>query len=174
MSSTPRSASAPVEGSDPWSNLDEAGNGLTVNDFLTTMLSQLVTALRSSVTEPYATQFDLTVPEWRILALLAHGEPMSFAELVKQSTSDKALVSRTLRLLEDRGLVTLQSEGTTPRKRLACTISEAGAALHAQVIPLARRGQASVIRLLSPEERRGLYTGLRKLHGICTGSGKED
>ena len=26
---------------------------------------------------------------------------------------------------------------------------------------------------LSPEERQGLYTGLRKLHGICTGSGKE-
>ncbi|MWL91116.1 MULTISPECIES: MarR family winged helix-turn-helix transcriptional regulator [unclassified Cupriavidus] len=174
MSSTPHIAPIDVEPVDPWSSLDEAGNGLTVNDFLTTMLSQLVTALRNSVTEPYATQFDLTVPEWRILALLAaDGEAMSFAELVKQSTSDKALVSRTLRLLEDRGLVILESEGSTPRKRLACKISEQGAALHAQVIPLARRGQASVIRLLSPEERQGLYTGLRKLHGICTGSGKE-
>ncbi|SDP05402.1 DNA-binding transcriptional regulator, MarR family [Ralstonia sp. 25mfcol4.1] len=172
MSSTTQHTPATTEGIDPWSHLDEAGTGLNVNDFLTTMLSQLVTALRSSVTEPYATQFDLTVPEWRILALLAHGEPMSFAELVKQSTSDKALVSRTLRLLEDRGLVTLESQGTTPRKRLSCKISEAGAALHAQVIPLARRGQASVIRLLTPEERHGLYAGLRKLHGICTGAGK--
>lgn len=173
MSSTTQHTSADAGSTDPWSNLDDAGSGLNVNDFLTTMLSQLVTALRNSVTEPYATQFDLTVPEWRILALLAHGEPMSFAELVKQSTSDKALVSRTLRLLEDRGLVTLESEGTTPRKRLSCKISEAGATLHAQVIPLARRGQASVIRLLTPEERQGLYSGLRKLHGICTGSGKD-
>ncbi|AZG15837.1 MarR family winged helix-turn-helix transcriptional regulator [Cupriavidus pauculus] len=172
MSSTTQQSPATSDMRDPWSDLDEAGTGLTVNDFLTTMLSQLVTALRNSVTEPYASQFDLTVPEWRILALLAHGEPMSFAELVRQSTSDKALVSRTLRLLEDRGLVTLESEGATPRKRLACKISETGAALHAQVIPLARRGQASVIRLLTPEERHGLYTGLRKLHGICTGAGK--
>jgi DNA-binding MarR family transcriptional regulator len=172
MSSTTRSASVATDAADPWSNLDEAGTDLSVNDFLTTMLSQLVTALRSSVTEPYASQFDLTVPEWRILALLAHGETMAFAELVRQSTSDKALVSRTLRLLEDRGLVTLDSEGGSPRKRLACRISPAGAALHAQVIPLARRGQATVIRMLTPEERHGLYAGLRKLHGICTGAEK--
>lgn len=172
MSSTPPNPSDTADGVDPWSNLDEAGTGLTVNDFLTTMLAQLVTALRSSITEPYARQFDLTVPEWRLLALLAHGEPMSFAELVRQATSDKALVSRTLRLLEDRGLITLDSTGTSPRKRLACRISPDGAALHAQVMPLARRGQASVIRLLTPEERHGLYTGLRKLHGLCTGSGK--
>jgi len=170
MPSTTRSASVAA---DPWSNLDEAGTDLSVNDFLTTMLSQLVTALRSSVTEPYASQFDLTVPEWRILALLAHGQPISFADLVRQSTSDKALVSRTLRLLEDRGLVTLESEGGTPRKRLTCTISPEGAALHAQVIPLARRGQAAVIRMLTPEERHGLYTGLRKLHEICTTAAKE-
>jgi len=30
-----------------------------------------------------------------------------------------------------------------------------------------------VIRLLTPEERHGLYTGLRKLHGICTGAGRD-
>jgi len=173
MTSTTRSASVANETTDPWSNLDEAGSDLSVNDFLTTMLGQLVTALRSSVTEPYASRFDLTVPEWRILALLAHGEQMSFAELVRQSTSDKALVSRTLRLLEDRGLVTLESEGGTPRKRLTCRISPEGTALHAQVIPLARRGQATVIRMLTPEERHGLYVGLRKLHEICTGTAKK-
>ena len=79
MSSTTRSASVDTGTTDPWSNLDEAGTDLNVNDFLTTMLSQLVTALRSNVTEPYASRFELTVPEWRILALLAHGETMSFA-----------------------------------------------------------------------------------------------
>jgi DNA-binding MarR family transcriptional regulator len=171
MPSSTRSAAKATGATDPWSNLDEAGTDLNVNDFLTTMLSQLVTALRNNVTEPYASRFELTVPEWRILALLAHGEQMSFADLVRQSTSDKALVSRTLRLLEDRGLVTLESEGGT-RRRLACRISPEGAALHAQVIPLARRGQASVIRMLTPEERHGLYAGLRKLHELCTGAEK--
>ncbi|MFS8974022.1 MarR family transcriptional regulator [Cupriavidus necator] len=154
---------APDTPTSPWTDLDEAGTGLSVDNFLTTMLSQLVTALRSTVTKPYAEQFGLTVPEWRILALLAHARELPFAELVEQSTSDKALVSRTLRLLEERGLVHLTSTGNTPRKKLICAITEAGAALHDQVMPLARRGQAQVIRQLSPEEREAVYQGLRKL-----------
>lgn len=158
----------------PWAQLDEQGNGLDVDDFLTTMLSQLVNALRRTVTLPYAEQFELTVPEWRLLALLAHARQLPFAELVQQSTSDKALVSRTLRLLEGRGLVKLDAEGNTPRKRLICSITPAGLALHEQVMPLARKGQAEVIRLLEPEERRAMYQALRKLHGLCVTPGRGD
>ncbi|MGO4332294.1 MarR family winged helix-turn-helix transcriptional regulator [Cupriavidus sp. 2TAF22] len=151
----------------PWAELDENGSGLVVDDFLTTMLSQLVNALRRTVTLPYAEKFELSVPEWRVLALLAHARPLPFAELVLQSTSDKALVSRTLRLLEGRGLVQLDSEGNTPRKKLICSITPAGLALHEQVMPLARKSQAEVIRLLEPGERRAMYQALRKLHGLC-------
>ncbi len=147
----------------PWTDLDEAGSGLTVDNFLTTMLSQLITRLSSTVTQPYAEQFGLTVPEWRILALLAYARRLPFSELVVQSTSDKALVSRTLRLLEERGLVLLETEGNTPRKKLICSVTEAGIALHDEVMPLARRGQADVIRQLEPEERRAVYLGLKKL-----------
>ncbi|CAG9169032.1 MarR family winged helix-turn-helix transcriptional regulator [Cupriavidus respiraculi] len=151
----------------PWTDLDEAGSGLTVDNFLTTMLSQLVTALRHSVTLPYAEQFSLTVPEWRLLALLAHTGPISFSELVRLSTSDKALVSRALRMLEGRELVTLEAEGNTPRKKLNCTITQQGLDLHARIMPIARREQAAVLRLLEPAEREALYLALRKLHSRC-------
>lgn len=151
----------------PWTRLDEQGTGLTVDDFLTTMLSQLVNALRRTVTQPYAERFDLTVPEWRLLALLAHAGELAFADLVVQSTSDKALVSRTLRLLEQRGLVRLSNAGNSPRKKLFCNITSAGMALHDQVIPLARRHQAAVLRLLDTGEREALYRALRKLHAQC-------
>lgn len=151
----------------PWSELDEEGTGLTVDDFVTTMLSQLVNALRRTVTQPYAERFDLTVPEWRLLALLAHTGELPFAQLVVQSTSDKALVSRTLRLLEQRDLVKLVTAGNTPRKKLICSLTPAGMTLHDQVIPLARRHQAAVLRLLDKDEREALYRALRKLHSAC-------
>ena len=48
---------------------------------------------------------------------------LAFSDLVKQSTSDKALVSRTLKLLEGRGLVELQAEGNTPRKKVYCAVT---------------------------------------------------
>ncbi len=81
--------------------------------------------------------------------------------LVVQSTSDKALVSRTLRLLEKRGLVELRAEGNTPRKRLTCLITPAGNVLHEQVIPLARRSQAEAIHVMTPEERVVVFRALK-------------
>ena len=107
--------------------------------------------------------FGLTVPEWRLLSLLAHAKSLPFAELVVQSTSDKALVSRTLRLLEKRGFVELRAEGSTPRKALTCSITPAGDALHAKVIPMARRRQAEAIGVMTPEERRVVYRALKRV-----------
>jgi DNA-binding MarR family transcriptional regulator len=166
MSTPPIPPDAPpasLEGVDPWFALGEDGAGLTVDHFLTTVLSQVVLALRRSITLPYAQEFGLTVPEWRLLSLLAHAKRLPFAELVVQSTSDKALVSRTLRLLEKRGLVELQAEGNTPRKRLTCLITPAGDTLHEQVIPLARRSQAEAIRVMTPEERSVVFRALKRV-----------
>ncbi len=164
---SPKSPPASLPLADPWSDLSEAGDGLTVDNFLTTFMSQVVTALRRSITLPYAEKFELTVPEWRLLSLLAHAKRLPFAELVLQSTSDKALVSRTLRLLEKRGLVEIQQEGNTPRKRLICFITAEGEALHEKIIPLARRSQAEIIRVMTPEERRVVFQALKRVQQSC-------
>jgi DNA-binding MarR family transcriptional regulator len=158
---------ATLQEPDPWSSLSEDGDGLTVDNFLTTFMSQVVNALKRSITQPYAQQFGLTVPEWRLLSLLSHSKRLPFAELVLQSTSDKALVSRTMRLLEKRGLVEIHAEGNTPRKRLICLITAEGDALHRKVIPLARRSQAEVIRVMSPDERRVVFHALKRVQQSC-------
>ena len=151
----------------PWTDLDEAGSGLTVDTFLTTLMIQVGNALRRTITVPYADAAELTVSEWRLLALIAHAGELPFSALVLQSTSDKALVSRTLRLLEDRGLVTLQAQGSTPRKKILCAITPAGRQLHDEVMPVARRHQAAALRVLSQEERDVMHRVLVKLHGYC-------
>lgn len=151
----------------PWDSLPESGDGLTVDLFLTTLASQLATGLRRSVTLPYARAAGLTVPQWRLLALVAHARQLGFAELVAQSTSDKALVSRTVRQLEQRGLVNLSPEAGRSRGRLVVAVTAAGIELHAQVIPVARQRQAQMIRQLTVAERRGLYAGMLKLIEAC-------
>ncbi|MDM0048666.1 MarR family winged helix-turn-helix transcriptional regulator [Variovorax sp. J22R115] len=160
-------SSLTVEAATPWTELDEAGTTLTVDAFITTMMSQVGNALRRTITLPYADQFGLSVSEWRVLSLVAHSERLAFSDLVKQSTSDKALVSRTLKLLEARGLVELQAEGNTPRKKVYCAVTAAGKALHAEAIPIARRRQAAAIRVLTPDERDAMYRALLKLREYC-------
>lgn len=157
----------------PWTNLDEGGSGLTVNNFLTTKLSRVINALRRNLTKAYAGQFGLSVSEWRLLSLLAHAQQLSFAELVIQSTSDKALVSRTMRQLEARGMVEMRPESEMSRKRLTCLITRKGDALHAKIIPLARRRQAAVLRLLTPEQRAVLYSSLNILYQYCLEEGDD-
>ena len=151
----------------PWSDLDEQGTGLTVDAFITTLMSQVGNALRRQLTVPYAEQFGLTVSEWRLLSLVAHAGRIVFGELVAQSTSDKALVSRTLKLLEGRRLVRLETEGTGPRKKTWCHITPEGEALHRQAIPIARARQAAAIRVLPPEERDAMYRALMRLRAHC-------
>lgn len=155
----------------PWSALDESGSTLTVDAFLTTLMSQVGNALRRTITVPYADAAGLTVSEWRLLALIAHAGELPFSALVVQSTSDKALVSRTLRLLQERGLVALQAEGSTPRKKILCTITAEGQRLHDQVMPQARRRQAAALCVLTPEEREVMYRALHKLRGYCQEGG---
>lgn len=162
----PTAPSAPLEAS-PWDSVNADGDGLTVDNFLTTRMSQTINALRRIVTLPYAQAHGLTVSEWRLLSLVAHAQSIPFGELVVQSTSDKALVSRTVRLLEERRLVRIEAEGPTPRKKLTIHITPEGDALHAQVIPIARQRQAEMIRVMTLEERRALFSGLQKLLDAC-------
>jgi DNA-binding MarR family transcriptional regulator len=151
--------------SSPWDELDATGTGLTVDNFLTTRLSKLSNSLRRTLTSPYAQAHDLSVSEWRLLSLIAHARVVPFGELVVQSTSDKALVSRTLRLLEGRSLVKISPEDENSRKRLLCQITPQGEALHQQVIPIARARQAQALRELNPAQRRALFHALRTLQG---------
>lgn len=151
----------------PWSSLDQAGTGLSVDDFLTTVTSRAANALRRAITVPYADRHGLSVSEWRLLSVLAEAREMSFADLVVASVSDKAMVSRTLRLLQERGWVQVENQGSNPRwKQIHCRITPAGLALHRKVMPAARQAQAAMILRMSPQERLVVYRSLKMLRAI--------
>ncbi|PHP64788.1 MarR family transcriptional regulator [Zhengella mangrovi] len=147
----------------PWSDLDPSGEGLIVHDFLTTRVSALMSALRRQVTQPYASRYGLSISEWRVLSLVAHAGTLPFGDLVVQSTSDKALVSRTIRLLEKRDLLEIVPESKNSKKKIACRITGKGKALHDEAIVIARRSQAEVICSLDREEREALFAIIAKL-----------
>ena len=161
--------------SDPWADLDEDGTGLSVDDFITTVMSRTANALRRTITLPYAERFGITVSEWRMLSVLAEARELSFSELVVQSVTDKAQVSRTLRLMQERGLIALEGAEGNPRwKQMQCHITPAGLAVYEEVMPLARKSQAAMIRNLSREERVVTYRALKTLRAMCEKCGPID
>ncbi|MBF23513.1 MAG: MarR family transcriptional regulator [Pusillimonas sp.] len=155
----------------PWTNVQEDGRNLTVDQFPSTVIVQLANSLRREVTTKYAEKYGLTVSEWRLLSLLARFAPIPFGELVALSGSDKALVSRTLRALEQHGFCKVQPEPGGHKKKLICEITQAGLAKHEIVMPVAQRLQAAVLAQLTKTEREIMYSALMKLHEACD-SGK--
>ena len=161
----PRSS---VRTSSPWVSIARSGSGLNVEDFLTFRITRLSNALRANLTKRYLEEFNLSLPEWRLLALIARFAPLRFSEVTNRSSMDKGQVSRTLRVMEKRGLTKLKViRGTRAVEALAApvmvSITAKGRALYKAVLPAARSRQAELLLTLNEKERVALYATLDKL-----------
>lgn len=154
----------------PWSTLAASGSNLNFEDFLTFRITRLSNALRTNLTKPYLEAFGLSLPEWRLLALTARFAPLRFSEVTSRSSMDKGQVSRTLRVMEKRGLTKLKVIRGTTRSTEALaapvmvSITAKGMGLYRSVLPVARRRQAEMLLTLSEKERNALYATLAKLY----------
>jgi DNA-binding MarR family transcriptional regulator len=152
----------------PWKDLSSDGDQLRVDDFITTQVVRLGIVLRKKITQRYVTSLGLTEPQWRILSVMAESPHMAMTQLVTEAVINKALVSRILRQLEERGLVEIASEPNAPRKGLRCKLSSKGRTLYEKAIPEVRRQQAAMILKMSTEERDVTFHALKKLYALST------
>ena len=157
----------------PWLTLSRNGANLHTEDFLTFRLTRLSNALRNNMTKPYLEEFDLSLPEWRLLALVTRFSPLRFSELTNRSSMDKGQVSRTLRVMTKRGLTktkVIAQRGSRSAEALAAPVSVSitakGKALYKSVLPVAQRRQAQMLQTLSDAERLALFTTLDKLFAV--------
>lgn len=154
----------------PWSNISRSGSNLNIDDFLTFRLTRLSNALRTNLTKRYLEEFDLSIPEWRLLALVTRFSPVRFSELTNRSSMDKGQVSRTLQVMTKRGLIKMKvvkQRGSRSAAALAApvivSVSPKGKALYKLVLPVARERQADLLRQLSESERLSLYAILDRV-----------
>jgi DNA-binding MarR family transcriptional regulator len=171
----PRSAADGTAGDsdlDPWRDLDHAAN-LDLREFPSFLLLRLGTAIQRSVMPQYTRQVGLSLPEWRLLPLLARVSPLQLSALTSLSTLDKALVSRAVRLLSGKGLATVMPDPAHGR-RLVIAITPAGQALHDKVLPDARKRQIALLSVLDAEERSTLYRAINKLTAALDASSAAD
>lgn len=154
----------------PWSTVSSNGSHLNVEDFLTFRITRLSNSLRTNLTKPYLESFGLSLPEWRLLALVARFAPMRFSEVTQRSGMDKGQVSRTLRVMATRGLTktkAIKNGGSRSTEALAApvmvSITPKGTSLYKAVLPVARKRQADMLLSLNQAERVALYSIIDKL-----------
>lgn len=138
---------------------------LRLQDFLPYRLSILSNRISGAIADSYETRFNLTMREWRIMAVVAESPEISAGQVAERTAMDKVAVSRAVsRLLADGRL--LRHFSATDRRRSVLRLSKAGERLYAQVVPLARDYEAALLALLSPEEEHQLDRMLTRLMEI--------
>lgn len=142
----------------PWLEPGDDAELLQIQDFPTFLLMRLAVATRNSITLRYLKPHGVTLPEWRLLALVARYDTLQFGEVTAGSSMDKGQVSRTLHAIHLKGLVQLNTSAQAERRsplspRVEVSITPAGLELFERILPVARRTQLGLINMMSPEER---------------------
>lgn len=129
--------------------------GLRLETFLPYRLAVLAHTVSRAIAARYEADFGLTIPEWRVMALLGASPGLTATEVADATPMDKVAVSRAVRALSDAGRLIATADGADGRRqRLALT--PAGRAVYRRIAPLARALEARLVEDLSATERAAL------------------
>ena len=135
---------------------------LDMNAFAPAMITLLAQKITSTASALYRPRFGVGITDWRIMAMLA-AEPWIAPVRIAQATGlDKAAVSRSLRELQDKGLVETR-EGDPARRRRPVALTLEGLAVHDELVEVARERQRRLLQGFSEAERGALGDFLSRL-----------
>ncbi len=137
---------------------------LHLEGFLPFRLSVLSNTVSSAIAAAYFAHFGLSIPEWRVMAVLASNPGLSAAEVTARTAMDKVAVSRAVAALLGAGRLR-RTTVATDRRRTHLRLTSAGARVYAQVVPMALAYERGLLASLSKQDRATLDRLLRVLLG---------
>lgn len=141
-------------------------NGQPQIDFDTYLpfsLTAIANRVARSASRTYLRRFGVGINEWRIIANLRASSGSTANLICRRSGLDKAAVSRSLKLLEDAGMVEADRECSDARGR-HLRLTGAGDELHDRLIVVALQREARLLSGFSEEERALLRSFIARLN----------
>jgi DNA-binding MarR family transcriptional regulator len=111
----------------------------------------------------YLDTYGVGIETWRVLVMLAIEESVTAQRVVQLIGMDKASVSRTFKLMHEKGLIEFRHDVQDGRLRHA-TFTPAGRALHDRILRFALAREQALLSVLSPEETTVLLDLLQRIH----------
>lgn len=130
---------------------DGADAGLRLDSYLPYRLSVASNAVSGLIARAYEDRFGLTVPQWRVICVLAEDGGLTQVQVVSRTVMDKVTVSRAAQGLVKRRLVT-RTENKTDGRSHVLDLTPEGRSLHGEIAPLALAYEAALIAGLAPED----------------------
>ena len=120
-------------------------------EFLPYRLSVTSNAVSQRIAQEYRNRWGLSVPEWRVMAVLGDSGPHTQRELTSMTIMDKVAVNRACKVLEDRGLAVRRPNAQDGRSHLL-ELTESGTRMHDEIMPLALEMERRLFARFTPEE----------------------
>lgn len=143
-------------------NSDQATTVFALDNFLPYRLALLSSLVSGSIQKLYVSKFDISIPEWRLVAILGSDGPLTSIEIRQRAAMDKVQVSRAAAKLLKAGHIRKQ---ITPEDKRRATLSLSGSGLdiYNQIVPLALEREAYLSSILTDQEKKILIQLLEKL-----------
>ena len=114
-------------------------------------MSLLSNAVSGAIAAVYGDKFALSMPEWRIMMVLAEYPDVSADEVCRRTKIEKSVVSRAVARLLSRHLINRDVD-EKDRRRSILRLSGTGLSVYDEVMPIARDYEAALLAGLTAAE----------------------
>ncbi len=139
-----------------------AAEELVLEEFLPYRLSILSNRVSRAIAARYAETFNLSIPEWRIIAVLGRAEALSAKEIAEATEMDKVAVSRAVARLVSAKRVAARADRSDARRQ-NLSLTREGETLYARIAPIALASERKLLAALDTRERAQLDALLDRL-----------
>jgi DNA-binding MarR family transcriptional regulator len=139
---------------------------LQLQEYLPYRLSVAANAVSRLIARAYENQFGLTIPQWRLMAVLGDEGALTQQALCGRTLMDKVTVMRAAQGLTRRRLVRRRPNDQDGRSH-RLDLSPAGYAMYCKVIPLAREYESQLLAGLNGSDVARLHRLLRQVEAAA-------
>lgn len=140
---------------------------LILEDFLPYQLAVLSNTVSATVARAYDKRFKVSIPEWRVIAVLGRFPGLSAVEVAERTLMDKVAVSRAVTKLIKNGRIDREF-ADADRRRSILNLSEEGKQLHDEIAQLALQFERDLVEGFSDEEMHSLNNIMERLMARAT------
>jgi len=137
-------------------------NELRLEDFLPYRLAVLSNTVSTTVARAYDKRFSVSIPEWRVIAVLGRFPGLSAVEVAGRTLMDKVAVSRAVTKLIKNGRIEREFADADKRRSIL-NLSEDGKKLHDEIAQLALQFESDLLQGFSEEEMENLNSIMERL-----------
>ena len=124
---------------------------LILEEFLPYRLSVLSHTISTNIARVYEKRFGVSIPEWRVIAILGRFPGLSAVEVADRTLMDKVAVSRAVTKLVKNGRIDRQF-ADADRRRSILNLSEEGRKVHNEIAPLALQFERELLQDITEED----------------------